>query len=101
MLGDMMKNMEEQQQAMQAKLQEIPVVIEKNGIKIEANAARQVSNISIDSSLLKDQEQLEDLMIVAINEMQIAIAAKESEASQEMMNNMLPGGLAGLGGLFS
>ena len=96
-----MKNMQEQQEAMQAKLKEIPVSINKNGITIEANAAREIKNISIDQELLSDQEQLEDMLVVIINELQQAIAVKEGEASQQMMNDILPGGLAGLGGMFS
>lgn len=98
MFGDMMKNMEEQQAAMQSKLKAIPVSLNKNGITIEANAAREIHNISIDQELMEDKEQLEDMLILCVNEIQQMIAAKEAEASQEMMNQMLPGGL---GSLFS
>jgi len=40
-------------------------------------------------------------MIVAMNDINKAIQDQEAVASQDMMNKMLPGGLAGLGGMFS
>ncbi len=101
MLGDMMKNMQEQQDQMQSKLKQIQVSVVKNGITINANAAREILNISIDNELLQDKDQLEDMLIVAINELQLAISEKEGEASQDLMSKMLPGGLSGLGSLFS
>jgi len=101
MFGDMMKNMQSQQEEMQKTLKKIKLSVSKNGISIEANAAREILNISIDQELMNDKEQLEDLMIVAMNDINKAIQDQEAVASQDMMNKMLPGGLAGLGGMFS
>lgn len=101
MFGDMMKNMEAQQKEMQDTLKQIELNVSKDGINIKANAAREILNIDISDDLLNDKEQLEDMMIVALNEMMQKIAEKEAESSKEMMNKMLPGGLAGLGGMFS
>jgi len=50
---------------------------------------------------MEDKEQLEDMMIVAMNDITKAIQEQEAVASQDMMNKMLPGGLTGLGGMFS
>lgn len=97
----MMKNMQSQQEEMQKTLKKIKLSVSKNGISIEANAAREILNISIDQELMNDKEQLEDLMIVAMNDINKAIQDQEAVASQDMMNKMLPGGLAGLGGMFS
>ena len=101
MFGDMMNNMKEQQEAMQVKLREVEVSISKDGLQIKANAAREILDISINEDLFQDKDQLEDILIVSLNKLMQEIAVKESEASQELMNNMLPGGLSGLGGLFS
>ncbi|MEJ6614683.1 MAG: YbaB/EbfC family nucleoid-associated protein [Saprospiraceae bacterium] len=101
MFGDMMKNMESQQEEMQSTLKKIKVAVAKNGIAIEANAAREILNISIDKDLMEDKEQLEDMLIVAINDITQAIQQQEAVASQDMMSNVLPGGLAGLGDMFS
>lgn len=101
MFGDMMKNMEAQQAEMKEKLKSIQLSVRKNGILIEANAAREITNISIDEELLEDKEQLEDLLLVVMNDIQIAVQEQEANASQEMMSKLLPGGLSGLGGLFS
>ncbi|MEJ6808666.1 MAG: YbaB/EbfC family nucleoid-associated protein [Saprospiraceae bacterium] len=101
MFGDMMKNMESQQEEMQSTLKKIKVAVSKNGIAIEANAAREILNISIDKDLMEDKEQLEDMLIVAINDITQAIQQQEAIASQDMMSNVLPGGLAGLGDMFS
>ena len=50
---------------------------------------------------MEDKEQLEDMLIVAINDITQAIQQQEAVASQDMMSNVLPGGLAGLGDMFS
>lgn len=101
MFGDMMKNMQSQQEEMQSTLKKIKLSVSKNGVSIEANAAREILNISIDEELLKDKEQLEDMLIVAMNDISKSIQQQEAIASQEMMNKMLPGGLSSLGGMFS
>ena len=96
-----MKNMQSQQEELQVTLKKIKVAVSKNGIAIEANAAREILNISIDNDLMSDKEQLEDMLIVAMNDITQAIQQQEAIASQDMMNKVLPGGLAGLGGMFS
>ena len=101
MFGDMMKNMQSQQEELQVTLKMIKVAVSKNGIAIEANAAREILNISIDTDLMSDKEQLEDMLILAMNDITQAIQQQEAIASQDMMNKVLPGGLAGLGGMFS
>ena len=101
MFGDMMKNMESQQEEMQSTLKKIKLSVSKNGVTIEANAAREILNISIDQDLMEDKEQLEDMLIMAMNDITKTIQEQEAAASQDMMDKVLPGGLAGLGGMFS
>ena len=66
-----MGNMEEQQKALQAKLAQIIVKAESGdgSIKVEATATREIVNISIDKSKVNtdDLEEIEDLLVVAIN----------------------------------
>ncbi len=96
--------MEEMQKQMQAKLSQITVDAEAGdgAVKVTANAAREILNISIDKEKLdwEDHEQVEDLVMVAVNRVISLAAQKEAEASQDMIKNMLPPGMDGLSGLF-
>lgn len=104
MFGDLLGNMEEKQKAMREKLAQIVVEAEAGGgaVKITANAARELTNISInkDALDLDDIEQLEDLLLVAFNRVLEEIGAKEQEESQNMINDMLPPGMGDLSNLF-
>ncbi len=104
MFGDMLGNMEEKQAEMKKKLAEMSVNSESGdgAVKITANANREITNISIDSEKLdlSDLEQLEDLMMVAINRALELAAEKEAEESQSLIKDMLPPGLDGLSGMF-
>lgn len=99
----MFGGMEEMQKQMQEKLTSI-IVEEQAGaglIKIKANAARQILDVSISPELdLTDKEELEDLILEAVNRVVAAAAAKEQEESQAMLAKMLPGGMGNLGNLF-
>ena len=104
MFGDMMGNMEAKQAEMQEKLAAVTLEAEAGGgaVKVTANATREITNIAIDKSKvdLTDTEELEDLLLVAVNRVIELAAEKEAEASQQMINDMLPGGLGGLAGMF-
>jgi DNA-binding YbaB/EbfC family protein len=99
----MFGGMEEMQKQMQENLAQIIVEEQAGGglIKIKANAARQILDVSISPELdLEDREELEDLILEAVNRVVAAAAAKEQEESQAMLSKMLPGGMGGLGDLF-
>jgi DNA-binding protein YbaB len=99
MFGDM----KEKQAAMQKKLAEIQLISEaaEGKIKIMANAARQINDISIDPTLLSgNKEELEDYLTIAMNRMMLQIATIEQEESQKLIQEMLPPGMGGLGSLF-
>lgn len=92
---------------MKKQMQEALVAITVEGeagggmLKIKANAARQILDVTIDPSLdLTDKEQLEDLILEATNRVIAAASIKEQEESQAMMSKLLPPGMGDLGGLF-
>lgn len=97
-----MGNMEEQQAAMQEKLAAIIVEAEAGdgAIKVQASADKQITNISIDETKLdlSDKEELEDLLMVAINRALELAEEKASVESQSMLKDMLPPGLGNLFG---
>ena len=69
-------------------------------VTVQANAAREITNISIDAQLLQDNdpEALEDLLMVAVNRVLEEAAAKEASESQSLLQNLLPPGLGGMFG---
>ena len=100
MFGDLMGNMEEKQKAMKEKLQAIHITESQEGITIEGNGAREILNVVIDEQYFSPdrKEELEDLLLVAINTIQQKIAVEEAKESQNMISQMLPPGMEGLFG---
>lgn len=100
MFGDLMGKMEEMQAQMKEKLKAIEVNAEAGGgqVKVTANGAREIINITIAPELVAEgeAEAVEDMVMIAVNRALEAAAAKEAEAGQDLMGNMLPGGLGGL-----
>jgi len=96
--------MEEKQKEMQEKLSAITLegVAEGGAVRVTVTASREITNISIDKDKVdtSDLEQLEDLIMVAANRALSAAADKEAEEAQNMLKNMLPPGMGGLGNLF-
>lgn len=99
-LENMFGDMEAKQKALREKLAEITVESESaNGaIKISANANRELTNISIDPDFLKnaEAEELEDLLLVAINRVLQSAMEKEATETQKLFDDMLPPGLGRL-----
>ncbi len=104
MFGDLLGNMEEKQKAMKEKLSTMMVVGEagEGAVKVTSNANREITNISInkDAIDLEDMEQLEDLVLIAVNRALEKAAEKEAIEGQNLMKDMMPPGLGGLGDLF-
>ena len=71
-------------------------------VKVQANAAREILNIAIDKEKisLEDTEELEDLLVVAMNRVIVLASEKEAEESQKMVSNILPLGMEGLTDMF-
>ncbi len=102
MFGDLMGNMEEKQKALQEKLGQIKVEASSGdgAITVEVNGNKEVLNIKIDQNKtsLEDVEELEDLMLIAINRA-LEMAGEKAEAeSQSLISDLLPPGLGGLFG---
>lgn len=102
MFGDLFGQMEEQQQALREKLREI-IIEEEAGdgaVKVTVNAARELTDIQVDRAIVdaEDVEQLQDLLLVAVNKALEAAAVKEAAESQKLISNMLPPGMSGLFG---
>ena len=97
-----MGNMEAQQEAMRKKLATIELEAEAGdgAVVVTGTAAREITGIKFDPEKvdLTDADQLEDLLILAMNGFMEMIAEVEGEESQKMINDMLPPGLAGMFG---
>ena len=94
MFGDLMGNIEQQQAEMQKKMAGFVVESKVEGITIMGNAAKQITNISIDTNIIetKDKEMLEDLLITCFNKFIMTATKIEADETQKMMNEMLPPG---------
>lgn len=103
MMGDLMGKMQEAQKQMEETKKRMDGVyidteVEGGAIKATANANLKITNISIADELLakNDKEELEDLIIVAINKV-----LDEAKQVQEVeMSKVAQGIMPNLGGLF-
>jgi nucleoid-associated protein EbfC len=99
-LENMFGDMEAKQKALQEKLAEMIVSADVAGgkIKVSANCLREVTNINIDAEWLKsaDHEELEDLLLSAVNRVLEEAQAKEAAEGEQLMKDMMPPGLDGL-----
>lgn len=93
----MFGNMEEMKEKMNKKLLSIIVEAEAGdgAVKVSANATREILNISFDKSLLNwdDQEEVEDLLTIAVNRALAKAAEQEAIGMQEMMKEIMPPGM--------
>lgn len=102
MFGDLFGNMQQQQEAMKIKLAEIIVEAESGdgAVKVKSNANREILDIAIDKSKLdwEDTEQLQDLLLTAVNRALEKALVKEQAETQKMISDLMPPGLGGLFG---
>ena len=101
MLGDFMGKMQEAQQQMEETKKRLNGVyvdaeVENGLVKATANANMKLSNISIADELLNNKEDLEDLIITAVNK----VMEKAKEVQEVEMSKVAQGMLPNLGGLF-
>ena len=104
MFGDLLGNMQQQQVALQEKLDKIELTTTAGdgAIEVTITAAQRVVDISIDKTKidLEDTEQLEDLLTIAMNQALMMATDTQTNETNNMVKDMLPGGLGGLGSLF-
>jgi DNA-binding YbaB/EbfC family protein len=102
MFGDLFGNVEQQQAEMRKKLATISVTAEAgNGaVTVTANANREILDVKIDKSKLDwdDVEQVQDLVLAAVNNALEKAMIKEQAEAQKLITQMMPPGLEGLFG---
>jgi DNA-binding YbaB/EbfC family protein len=102
MFGDLFGNVQQQQEEMRRKLAGI-IVEEVSGdgaITIKANANREIIDIAINKEKLDwdDTEQLQDLLLAAINRVLEKAQVKEQAEANKMIQDLLPPGMGGMFG---
>ena len=99
----MFGNFQEKQEEMRKKLAEIILDAEAGGgmVTVRVSATRELKDIKISPDFQYDDiEELEDLILTAINRGMAAAAEKEQAEAQNMLNEILPPGMGGLGDMF-
>jgi DNA-binding protein YbaB len=100
----MFGNLEEKQNEIKEKLKAIELSgsTGDGAVSVKANAAGVILDINIDFQKidLEDSAHIEDLMVIAINDVLSQAKFQEQQVSQQMVNDLLPGGLGGLKDLF-
>ena len=100
MFDNLLGNLQKQQEEIQQKLAGILVEAEAGdgAVTVQAGADLHIENIKIDPSKIdiSDREQLEDLILVAVN--RALEAARQTAASEtgKLLKDLLPGGMGGL-----
>ena len=100
MFDNLMGNMESQKEEMAKQLSQIPLKVEREGIVIEGNANREISDITIDDRFfqIENKEELQDLMISAIATFNHMADEEQGKITQNMLDNLFQGGLGGMFG---
>ena len=103
MFGKLMGNMKDKQEEMKARLANeiLEVEVEDGALQVKANANREITDITIDREKINvnEPEQLEDMLVVAINQVLDIAAEREAAEAQSMIKDMMPPGLGGLFGM--
>lgn len=102
MFGDLFGNVQQQQEEMRKKLADITVEAESGdgAVRVRANANREILDLSIDRAKLdwEDVEQVQDLVVAAVNRALEKAQLKEQAETQKLIAQMMPPGLGGLFG---
>ncbi len=103
MLDGLLGNMNEKQAEMKKRLAEeiVEASVEDGAIIVKANANREIIDVSIDTAKIDptDLEKLQDLLVIATNEVLNIAAEREAAEAQKMISDMIPPGLGGLLGM--
>lgn len=97
MFGDLMGDLSRKEEEMKERLKTIKVTETIDGITLEANANRELQNVSIvDETIMEDKERLEDTILVAFNRLNNKITETEVLESQKLMAELMPEGFEDL-----
>jgi hypothetical protein len=103
MFDNLLGNLQKQQEALQHKLAETFVEADAgNGaVTVKAGCDLHIENIKIDPSKLDmtDLEQVEDLVLVAVNEALEEAKKKAAIETNQLLQGMMPPGMGDLGGM--
>lgn len=102
MFGNLFGNIEEQQKAVFEKLATVRIEAEAGGVRVTADGNQKILDISIDQNSVdwNDKEQVEDLVLEAVNRALDAAKEKSAEEAQNLVKDILPPGMDGLKGMF-
>lgn len=97
-MEELLGNSEAIQKQLTETLSKIKIQETLDGIVVEATGNREITNIMIPAELLNpsEKERLEDSLTVLLNRTFTSIVAAEQQASEKMLEVLLPG----LGNLF-
>ncbi len=102
MFENLFGNVQQQQERMRQQLAEITIEAEAGdgAVKVTANANRKILDIAINREKLdlEDLEQLQDMLLTAVNRALEKAQIKEQAEANKMIQNMIPPGLEGLFG---
>jgi len=101
MFDNLLGNLQKQQEELQQKLAELFVEAEAGdgAVLVKAGCDLHIENIKIDPSKLdmNDPEQVEDLVLVAVNEALEEAKKKAAIETNKLLQGMMPPGMGGLG----
>lgn len=97
-MEELLGNSEAMQKQLTEALSKVKIKETLDGIVVEATGNREITNIMIPAELLNpsEKERLEDSLTVLLNRTFTSIVAAEQQASEKMIEVLLPG----LGNLF-
>lgn len=97
MFDDLFGNLQKQQEELQQKLADIFVEAEAGdgAVTVKAAADLHIENIKIDPAKLdlNDPEQVEDLLLVAVNRALELARERAAAETSKLLGGMLPGGM--------
>lgn len=103
MFDNLLGNLQKQQEELQQKLAETFVEADAGdgAVTITAGCDLHIENIKIDATKLDmtDLEQVEDLVLVAVNEALDAAKKKAALETNKLLQGMMPPGMGDLGGM--
>ncbi|MCP4121476.1 MAG: YbaB/EbfC family nucleoid-associated protein [Bacteroidetes bacterium] len=98
MLDDLMNQMKNMVAASKEKMDSMRIESEKGGIRVACNGSHKILDLHIPERLLnaEGKEELEDLLMAALNEALSKADEQSGSAMKGMTDGIIPGGLDGL-----
>ncbi|MBP9193949.1 MAG: YbaB/EbfC family nucleoid-associated protein [Saprospiraceae bacterium] len=92
-MEELLGNSEAMQKQLTEALSKVKIKETLDGIVVEATGNREITNIMIPAELLNpsEKERLEDSLTVLLNRTFTSIVAAEQQASEKMLEVLLPG----------